>query len=1359
MPLNSNFNLRRITVLMAVALIALLIGGVWFYRLQEQVMQQKVADDLIAIGQLKADQIAAWRKDQLADAAFLQLHPFLSTIILRFITEESEENKRELHVRLRSLADQHGYADMLLVTPGGKPLLSLVESLEGHRGYLPALAEALRDRKPAFTELHFESPGASPHISVVVPLYKANGPGTEPFSALVLRNDASQFLYPLVQFWPTPSETAETLLVRQDGDEVLFLNDLRHQPNTALKLRIPLSRTDVPAVMAVLGRQGVFQGKDYRGADVVSVILSIPNSPWFMIAKIDAAEAFAEWRFQSVLMLVLIFGLMAFIGTAGLVLWQRDKKAQFRALYLSEAARRATVERHSITLKAIGDAVIATDARSNVELLNPVAEALTGWTNAEARGRPLEEVFRIVNEDTGKKVEDPVVKVLREGVVVGLANHTLLISRDGTGRPIADSGAPIRDDEGRIIGVVLVFRDQTQERAATAKLAERERYYRSLLFNLHEDILVIDRDYRITDINNTALQTLGLTHAEVVGRKCHEISHGLDSPCHEHGEQCALVEVFTTGKPSSCRHDHIRSDGTRAYIDILMSPLTNEDGAVTHVIEAVRDITAVIETREALRQSEERFRAIFESMALGCCLDEIVYSNGQTVDYRILDVNPAYERLIGISRDRAAGALASGLYGTGQAPNMEIYSKVDATGEPASFEAFFESTGRHLQITASRIAPGRFCTLFSDATECKRAEKALQESEEKFRTLFENAPLGYQSLDANGDFIELNETWCKILGYTKEEVLGRNFSEFIHPDFREIFKENFPKFKSMGYILGVEFEMIKMDGSEIIVSFDGKIGYKDDGSFNQTHCVLSDITERKRAEAERGRLMLAIGQAGEAIVITDCDAIIQYVNPAFEAITGYTHEEAIGRNPRILKSGEQDEAFYLTMWEKLTRGETWRGRLVNKKKDGELFTEEAVISPVRNEAGQTVNYVAVKRDITEHLKLEAQFQQAQKMESVGRLAGGVAHDYNNMLSVIMGFTELALQKTAPDDPLHEDLAEILSAARRSADITRQLLAFARRQTIDPQAIDLNEAVEKMLKMLRRLIGEDIDMAWRPGPGRMPVFMDPSQLDQLLANLCANARDAIADVGRLTIETGHVRFDADYCADHAGFILGDFILLAVSDDGCGMDKDTLDKIFEPFFTTKGVGRGTGLGLATVFGIVKQNDGFINVYSEPGRGTTFKIYLPPHAGEDAGIKAQETTEISAGHGETVLVVEDEAPVLKLARKILAGLGYTVLTAATPDEALAAAEANLSACGDAQAGAGNIHLLITDVVMPEMNGRELAEHLQTHYPDLKVLFMSGYTANVIAHRGVLDEGVHFIQKPFSRKDLAAKVKALLG
>ncbi|MFH1981906.1 MAG: ATP-binding protein [Pseudomonadota bacterium] len=402
------------------------------------------------------------------------------------------------------------------------------------------------------------------------------------------------------------------------------------------------------------------------------------------------------------------------------------------------------------------------------------------------------------------------------------------------------------------------------------------------------------------------------------------------------------------------------------------------------------------------------------------------------------------------------------------------------------------------------------------------------------------------------------------------------------------------------------------------------------------------------------------------------------------------------------------------------------------------------------ELEQTTN--ELKREVTErrqaqkaHEELQAQLTQTQKMESVGRLAGGVAHDFNNMLGVILGHVDMILEELDPALPVYADLKEIKKAAQRSAGLTRQLLAFARKQTVAPKVLDINRTLEGMLQMLNRLIGEDIALVWLPGQDLEPVYIDPSQIDQMLVNLVVNARDAIADVGRITIQTGTTVFDEEYCSAHPGFVPGEFVHLSVSDDGCGMDQETLTHVFEPFFTTKEPGKGTGLGLATVYGIAKQNNGYINVYSEPGQGTTLKIYLPRHIGKSVLMREDALATPDVRGHETILLVEDEPAILSMTKRMLEGLSYTVVTANTPGEAIRLARDY----------AGQIHLLMTDVVMPEMNGRDLAKNILSFYPHLKRLFMSGYTANVIAHHGVLDEGVHFIQKPFSSEDLAVKVR----
>jgi PAS domain S-box-containing protein len=420
-----------------------------------------------------------------------------------------------------------------------------------------------------------------------------------------------------------------------------------------------------------------------------------------------------------------------------------------------------------------------------------------------------------------------------------------------------------------------------------------------------------------------------------------------------------------------------------------------------------------------------------------------------------------------------------------------------------------------------------------------------------------------------------------------------------------------------------------------------------------------------------------------------------------------------------------------------------------RKTDGTRIHLIENAAAVFDETGRLDHIRGFLLDVTEKHHLEMQLIQTQKMESIGRLAGGVAHDFNNMLNVILGHVDLSLEKIDASGPLHHHLKQIRNAAAHSTDITRQLLAFARKQTISPRILDLNKTVEGMLKMLRRLIGEDIDLVWKPSDSPGSVKMDPSQIHQILANLCVNARDAIAGVGHITIETEMKTFYEQKESDLADVIPGEFVCLRVTDDGCGMDQHTLDNLFDPFFTTKEVGKGTGLGLSTVYGIVKQNSGFIHVNSRLNEGATFEIFLPRYKETVTTREIQSHPSIPSGNGEAVLVVEDEVTILELLQTMLDQLGYAVMTASSPQAALDLAKA----CD------GRIHLLITDVIMPEMNGRELAGRIRELYPEVRLLFMSGYPADVIAEQGVLDRGVQFIQKPFSMQDIAAKVREALS
>ena len=459
----------------------------------------------------------------------------------------------------------------------------------------------------------------------------------------------------------------------------------------------------------------------------------------------------------------------------------------------------------------------------------------------------------------------------------------------------------------------------------------------------------------------------------------------------------------------------------------------------------------------------------------------------------------------------------------------------------------------------------------------------------------------------------------------------------------------------------------------------------------------------------------------------------------------FTHPEDLKASNEMLERHFRGEIDYyeleLRMWHKEGRW-VWildRGRVTSWSPDGKPLMV----------MGTHQDITERKRAEVERMRLESDLQQAQKMESVGRLAGGVAHDFNNILTVILGHVQMAIDQVEPSQEIYGDLTEIQKAAERSADLTRQLLAFARKQNIVPKVLDLSRMMEGLGPMLRRLIGESISLVWQPNGELWPVQLDPSQVDQILVNLCANARDSISGVGKIEIQLENVRFDEAYCADHAGFLAGEYIRLRVRDNGRGMDQETLGHIFEPFFTTKGIGEGTGLGLATIYGIVKQNKGFIHVQSKPGEGTEFHLYLPRYAGEEESTLAQGGAVPAVMKGsETVLLVEDEVTILDMTAKMIRQMGYAVLTASHPDEALRIAREQ----------SGKIHLLITDVVMPEMNGRDLAENLTRLQPAVKRLFMSGYTADVIAHNGMLHTGVNFIQKPFSSQDLSRKIREVL-
>jgi two-component system, cell cycle sensor histidine kinase and response regulator CckA len=508
--------------------------------------------------------------------------------------------------------------------------------------------------------------------------------------------------------------------------------------------------------------------------------------------------------------------------------------------------------------------------------------------------------------------------------------------------------------------------------------------------------------------------------------------------------------------------------------------------------------------------------------------------------------------------------------------------------------------------------------------------------------------------------------------------------------------------------------------------------------------------QRREVEDTFRTLYSAIEQSADMVLITDSSGTIEYVNPAFEKLTGYARPEVIGQTPRLLKSGEQGPEHYRELWATIAAGEIYRGVLVNRKKTGESFVVEKTITPVRNTAGRVTHFISNDRDISERRRLEAALFQAQKMDAIGLLAGGVAHDFNNLLLVISSYAELMQDSIGPEHRLHRNVQEILSAARRAADLTRQLLAFGRKQMQSLQVLDLNAILRDISRMLPRLIGEDVELIIAPQNGLDKVKLDPVQLEQVVMNLVANARDAMPTGGKLTIATHNVELTDAYVQARPVVPPGSYVMLEVTDTGQGIDAEHLPHIFEPFYTTKEQGKGTGLGLATVYGIVKQSGGFIWVYSELGMGTTFKVYFPRivHTRKVASVDTPVAATDLRG-SETLLLVEDESAVRHPACEFLRQCGYTVIEARDGLHAVEAVDKH----------PGRIHLMVTDVVMPGMSGGQLAELLAEKYSDMKVLFVSGYSEKIVLRHQILDVQTNFLQKPFTLKSLAAKIREVLG
>ena len=767
------YKLPQIFFLVFVLVILLMAGGgAWFYFEQREFLKENINDDLLTIAQSKVEQITTWRRDQISEGVELSENMHLIQDLSDWQETQNPETTAKIISYLKTIQTHYGYSDIAFVSSNGQPLLNLGKELEPlDDEAIGTLNEVMQIKETRLTDLHIGAHDQNPHISVVVPLVRQVGGKQIQIGALILINDARDFLYPLIQSWPTKSNSAETLLVEKDGETVIYLNELRHQKDTAFKLRFDLTETEIPAVQAVLGKEGIFVGKDYRGVEVLTALIPIPDSPWFMVAKIDASEALAVWRTNATLIVGMLLGIIGVLAAAAVVYWQREEKKHYFRLAALEAARRESEASHLVTLMSVGDGVIVTDKFGFIQLINPVAELLTGWSYAKAKGKLLGKVFHIINEETKEKVENPVDKVIREGLVVGLANHTMLVARDGSKRPIADSGAPIRSDKGEISGVVLVFRDQTDERLAHQELIESEEKFRTYFNSTPTAITLYDLEGKYLMVNPAFCDLVGYPKEELLKKGVEDFTHPDDLNAYRERIRTMLSGIKVA---YMIEKRILKKDGSVIWVEGNTNLVRDEAGKPLFFLSNMNNITERKQAEEKLRESEERFRRYFEDATIGISLTE---TTG-----KLTTINRALCDMLGYSFEELSSKGFAEITHPDDLDESKECVRCLLAGEKSTYrmdKRYLKKDGSVLWADVSTMLlrdsagqPLHFITNVIDITDRRLFQKTLEEKEAYIKNVLDNLPVGVSvnSADPIVTFSYVNDNFVKFYRTDRESL-------------------------------------------------------------------------------------------------------------------------------------------------------------------------------------------------------------------------------------------------------------------------------------------------------------------------------------------------------------------------------------------------------------------------------------------------------------------------------------------------------------------------------------------------------------------------------------------------------------
>ncbi len=1111
-------------------------------------------------------------------------------------------------------------------------------------------------------------------------------------------------------------------------------------------------------------------------------------------------------------------------------------------------------------LEKIGVIVLVLDEEGRISLVNGAGSDLLGYPADDLVG--MDWYAHFIAPEEQQALRDRFFRIMAGREEHPFYHENTILTRGGERRVIAWHNTILRTDDDIINGILSTGEDITDRVRAEERIRQSERRMRRFVDHVPEALFIHDASGAIFDVNKRACSSLGYSREELLGMNILDIERDYSAA----DGRDMFRRILKSGNPLTFQGTNRCKDGRTFPVEAKVNVL--EQGDKPLFVTVVRDISVRVHQQRRLQDKRDLLRVIIDSIP-----DIICIKDGQG---RWLLANSFIQQLFGLEKVAYRGktdvelAAHTPLYREAfshcrESDALAWQRKVPSRSNEiipvnaGTFRVFdvykiplFHEDGRRKAL----VIIGR------DITEQKRIE-------EKYRALFEQSPLAYLSSSLSGEIREINQAVTEIFGYHAKEIVGRNLTEFMTVESRELFSRHFPRFLRGEPFSGNDYEIFRVDGTRAlvqvtatiihdnsgepvavqsvivdvtkqrrieeqiresearyrqlferapvgIVHFDtnlcvtdcndnylkimqadreriigldirkmrdkrvlpvleatlqGKEGcwqggyrstisnvtihisartaplYDGQGNIQGGMALVEDISRRKQAQEEKYRLMSAIDQASETIVITDIGGRIEYVNPAFEKMTGYSAAEALGKNPRILKSGRHDRAFYKEMWQTLCTGRVWKGHLINKRKDGTLFEEDASISPVRNQDGEIINYVAVKRDVTEEVTLKKQLNQAMKMEAIGTLAGGIAHDFNNILSAVLGYAEMVELQLAEDDPARKDVGQIIAAGQRATGLIQQILTFSRQEEEELRPVKIQFVLKEALKLLRSSLPTSIDLQQDIDPDCGPVLADPVRIHQVLMNLCTNAKQAMAgEQGRLIVRLSVLA--ANSAIGSSLLKEGRWLDLEVSDTGVGMEPQVRERIFDPFFTTKKKGQGTGLGLSVVHGIIKSHGGETTVDSAPGRGTTFHVYLPVVDSEENHEEEAVQQIILPRGDEHILLVDDEPLLVEIMERSLSLLGYRVVGFTDSRQALKWFYRH----GD------RVDLIVTDMTMPHLTGADLAREILTANPQLPIILCTGYSEVMDADRARALGIRKFLVKPVENSTLAQSVRDVL-